>query len=67
MAPNQRDKIKRSITLWLDCDIWVKLNKLAEKTGLDKTALLTAYIEKATRNIQLNENDYREITKWINR
>lgn len=67
MPPSQRDKIKRSLTIWVDCDLWVKLDKLSEATGLDKTTLITAYLEEATKDIKLDENDYKDIARWINR
>ncbi len=67
MAPNVRSRLKRSLTVWLDCDLWVKLDKLVSQTKLDKTELIVAYLEEATKSIKLNEEDYKKIAKWLAR
>ena len=67
MAPSQREKGKRSICFYIPVELYQAFKKRAAELNSNMAELLTLYIIKETKNIQLTREDYEEILEYENR
>lgn len=67
MSPNQRNKEKKPLKVYLPRELHLKFSRLAEQHGCNMSDLLYQYILNATRNIKLTVADYASISDDIQR
>lgn len=64
MAPNQRDKDKRILNIYIDAERYQALKRRAKQLDTTVTGLLTLFIIEQTNDVQLTKEDYEEIIRW---
>ena len=67
MSPSQRHPEKRPIKCYISHELHLKFSKLAEARGCSMSDLLTQFIIKETKNINLTAEDYEHIAASIRR
>lgn len=63
--PGQRHKDRRGLLIYITHEHYAKFAKKAGLLGMTMSEILTAYIIKLTRDIQLTPEDYEDIARRI--
>lgn len=65
--PDQRSKDKRKLNVWLNLELYKKLELLSQKTGKNMSELVTEWICLGTMNVELTPEDYEQIAAYMRR
>lgn len=67
MSPSKRARDKRDLHIYIPVELYKKFKKKADVSKMSMVELLTLYIIRETQNIKLTDEDYEEISKWLQR
>ena len=65
--PNERAKDKKRMNLWLNRELYKKVERYAKTRGLTMTEVVVSHLAALTADVQLTAEEYEEIAREMRR